>query len=158
MRIKRGDQAARKKTGHPFFVDTYGGGSFHTEMPPLRQPYDRRPRKSAFLRETAIQGAVTDDLERKNTMRSILERLYEGELYPAEKIVSTDPKYPLLEREIHKVQNALHVLLNEDGRKQLEHLGKLYMEENTMDCYAGFRHGFQLGARLMCEIFIQEER
>ena len=40
----------------------------------------------------------------------------------------------------------------------MEHLGKLYMEENTMDCYAGFRHGFQLGARLMCEIFIQEER
>ena len=90
-------------------------------------------------------------------MRSSLERLYEGELYPAEKIVSTDPKYPLLEREIHKVQKDLHVLLNEDGRKQLEHLGKLYMEENTMDCYAGFRHGFQLGARLMCEIFIREE-
>ena len=96
MRIKRGDQAALKQTGHPFFVDTYGGGSFHTEMPPLRQPHDWRPRKSVLLCGTAIQGAVTDDLERKNTMRSILERRYEGELYPAENIVSTDPKYPLL--------------------------------------------------------------
>ena len=82
----------------------------------MLQPYDRRPRKSAFLRETAIQGAVTDDLERKNTMRSILERLYEGELYPAEKIVSTDPKYPLLEREIHKVQNLSLIHISEPTR------------------------------------------
>ena len=124
----------------------------------MLQPHDWRPRKSVLLCGTAIQGAVTDDLESKNTKRSILELLSEGEHYPAEKIVSTDPKYTLLEREIHKVQNDLHVLLDEDGRKRLEHLGKLYMEENTMDCYAGFRHGFQLGARLMCEIFIQEER
>lgn len=91
-------------------------------------------------------------------MRSILERLYEGELYPAEKIVSTDPRYPQLEREIQEVQNDLRVHLDEDGQKQLEHLDKLYREENTMDCYAGFRYGFQLGAQLMCELLIREDR
>lgn len=78
-------------------------------------------------------------------MDSILKHLYEGELYPEEKIVSTDPKYHSLVREINEEQNYLYELLDETDGRRLEHLGKLYMEENAMDCYAGFAYGFRLG-------------
>ncbi len=89
-------------------------------------------------------------------MDSILKHLYEGELYPEEKIVSTDPKYHSLVREINEEQNYLYELLDETDGRRLEHLGKLYLEENAMDCYAGFAYGFRLGARMMCEIFAKE--
>ena len=59
-------------------------------------------------------------------------------------------------REINEEQNYLYELLDETDGRRLEHLGKLYMEENAMDCYAGFAYGFRLGARMMCEIFAKE--
>ena len=59
-------------------------------------------------------------------MDSILKHLYEGELYPEEKIVSTDPKYHSLVREINEEQNYLYELLDETDGRRLEHLGKLW--------------------------------
>ena len=58
-------------------------------------------------------------------MNKILEQLYNGEIYPSENIVPTNPKYRPLTRKINDEREALQTKLNAEDSERLEVLGEM---------------------------------
>ena len=85
-------------------------------------------------------------------MNNILEQLYNGEIYPTENIVPTNPQYRPLTRKISDEREALQTKLNAEDSERLEALGEMYVETSSMYGYENFLCGFKLGASLMLEI------
>lgn len=85
-------------------------------------------------------------------MKTILEQLYKGELFPNEQIVPSDPDYRALTHEIGAERESLKKLLGSEDAERLEKLGLAYYAESNMSDYANFSYGIKLGARLMYEI------
>lgn len=90
-------------------------------------------------------------------MKSILDRLYAGEMNPSEEIACTSPEYQLLVRQIDQEQEYISEKLDTADRIRLDRLGQLYMDEGTMTGYAGFLYGLRLGVRLIGEIFARDQ-
>lgn len=91
-------------------------------------------------------------------MNKILEQLYNGEIYPSENIVPTNPEYRPLTRKISDEREALQTKLNAEDSERLEALGEMYIETSAMYGYENFLCGFKLGALLMLEILKDEDR
>lgn len=86
-------------------------------------------------------------------MNNILKQLYNGEIYPSEQIVPTDPEYRPLELKISNERTALKKKLSKEDGERLEELGNMYLTSSTYISYANFSHGFKLGVLLMLEVF-----
>lgn len=56
-------------------------------------------------------------------MKSILDRLYAGEMNPSEEIVCTSPEYQLLVRQIDQEQEYISEKLDAADRIRLDRLG-----------------------------------
>lgn len=84
-------------------------------------------------------------------MNDILDRLYSGEIYPAEQIVPTDPQYRPTHQTISEEREYLLHKLSAEDAERLRNINDLYLESMSMNCYAGFSYGFKLAVRLMCE-------
>lgn len=56
-------------------------------------------------------------------MKSILDRLYAGEMNPSEEIVCTSPEYQLLVRQIDQEQEYISEKLDAADRNRLDRLG-----------------------------------
>ncbi len=89
-------------------------------------------------------------------MKSLIDQLYSGEIYPAEKIVPADANFQKLSKQIADERAYLKKRLDEKDADQLENLNDMYMEICSMNCYAGFSYGFRLGAKLMEAILTEE--
>lgn len=85
-------------------------------------------------------------------MNKILEQLYNGEIYPSENIVPTNPEYRPLTRKISDEREALQTKFNAEDNERLESLGEMYIETSAMYGYENFLCGFKMGALLMLEI------
>ncbi|WP_025689950.1 DUF6809 family protein [Paenibacillus zanthoxyli] len=85
-------------------------------------------------------------------MRSLLESLYYGSLIPDERVVSKDPKYRALSRQISESMESWKKKLSEDDFKDLEALADLFHQVQGMDMAASFTCGFKLGAAMMIEV------
>lgn len=83
---------------------------------------------------------------------SILYDLYEGEIYPSEKIAPTAPGYRSLLEKISNERKALQEKLNAEDGERLEALGEMYVDSSSMYGFENFSYGFKLGARLMLEM------
>lgn len=89
-------------------------------------------------------------------MKTILEELYSGNIYPAERIVSKDPEYRSVSKKISDIMAAWEKKLSEEDYKQLEALLDLRCESSGMEASASFTYGFKLGAVLMIEVLTEK--
>ncbi|MGG1613981.1 DUF6809 family protein [Paenibacillus phoenicis] len=86
-------------------------------------------------------------------MPSLLEELYAGHMVPVEMIVSRDPRYRPVCRQISDLTEYWRKKLGEEDFCELENLLDLYAKANTMHAAAVFSHGFKLGAALFAEVY-----
>ncbi|MCT2195568.1 hypothetical protein M3G15_10505 [Paenibacillus sp. p3-SID1389] len=85
-------------------------------------------------------------------MRSLIEELYTGHILPDEMIVSRDPKYRPLCRQISELTESWRKKLTEEEFSELEYLMDLQAQANDMHSMAVFKYGFRLGASLLTEV------
>ena len=69
-------------------------------------------------------------------MKSILEDLYDGNIYPAELIISKNPEYQPLSQKVSDVMDIWRKKLSEDDYNQLESLLDLRSELGWMEASA----------------------
>ncbi len=85
-------------------------------------------------------------------MKTILEELYEGNIYPAELIVPKDPEYRQLNKRISDMLATWKEKLSEADYNQLEALLNLNAESFSMEASESFMYGFKLGSLIMIEV------
>lgn len=90
-------------------------------------------------------------------MKSILQGLYEGEIFPDELIVPKDPEYRSVNKKIGEQKAYFKQKLSEEDSRKLEEFDSLYSQTSSMDSEASFLYGFCLGAMLMIEVFTGKE-
>lgn len=85
-------------------------------------------------------------------MQRILEQLFNGEIYPSERIVVSTPEYKEAQRVAIQAHDAFEKKLCDAMRKELD---EVYSKDSTVRSFYDeqyFVEGFRLGARLMLEI------
>ena len=85
-------------------------------------------------------------------MPNTLELLYHGTLFPNEDLVSKDPDYRPLNRQITNSLEAWRRRLSTDEFAELEALLDLYSQVQGMDMTAAFISGFKTGTTMMIEV------
>ena len=90
-------------------------------------------------------------------MKTILEQLFDGNIYPDELIISRDPEYRPLNKKISATMETWKKKLSEDDFKQLEDLLDLRSQSSSMHATASFMYGFKLGAAIMIEVLTGKE-
>ncbi|WP_432404802.1 DUF6809 family protein [Wukongibacter sp. M2B1] len=90
-------------------------------------------------------------------MKSILEELYDGNIYPDELIISKKPEYRLLNKKISDMLTMWKKKLAEDDYKQLEELMNLQSEASYLEASESFMYGFRLGTLIMIEVLTGKE-
>ena len=83
--------------------------------------------------------------------KTILQQLFDGEIYPSENINPSSPKYnevkKILAEEIHHFQKTL----SSDDREHFQKINGLYYEMESIYNYECFAHGFRLAVKFMVE-------
>jgi len=90
-------------------------------------------------------------------MKTILEELYEGNIYPDELIIPKNPEYRPLNQKISDTIETLKEKLSENDCKQLEALLDMRCETSSQDATASFLYGFKIGAVIMIEVLNGKE-
>ena len=91
-------------------------------------------------------------------MKSIISRLFEGEIFPAETAVPVNAEY---RSAIAKVSNTIEDLqetLTIEQNKKLEYIMDANAEIATMESKAYYAEGVRFGVELMIEIYHMSER
>lgn len=88
--------------------------------------------------------------------KSILQQLYDGEIYPAENILPTNNEYRKTEQQINTLMEKLKSKLPAD-QNLLEHLKLLENEMSTIYSFESFSFGFRLAVKLMIESFFLDD-
>ena len=91
-------------------------------------------------------------------MKSIISRLFEGEIFPAETAVPVNAEY---RSAIAKVSNAIEDLqrtLTMEQNKKLDHVMDMNAKIATMESKAYYAEGLRFGVELMIEIYRMGER
>ncbi|MGM1048898.1 MAG: DUF6809 family protein [Bacillota bacterium] len=86
-------------------------------------------------------------------MQSFLESLYYGQLNPIENVVSDDPQYRQLSRQISESMYAWKKRLSDDDFHEFEDLLDLYRQVQGLEMAASFADGFKLGATMIIEVY-----
>ena len=89
-------------------------------------------------------------------MKTILNQLYDGEIFPAEQIVPQDPAYHALVHRLSDEHEDLKRLLGKEAGDRLDALRNGHYQVSYMDCYANFSCGLRMGIQLMCAVFADE--
>ncbi|QQZ62780.1 hypothetical protein JI735_09730 [Paenibacillus sonchi] len=87
-------------------------------------------------------------------MPSILESLYHGSLFPNEDIISKDPNYRPINRQITQSLETWKQKLSSGEFEELESLLELYSQAQGMEMTAAFVCGFKAGSAMMIEILV----
>ena len=89
--------------------------------------------------------------------KCLLEQLYDGEFFPAEQILSTDPDYRPTCKKVSEKMKWLSSRMGDEEKKHLDELAELIAIRGSMDSYASFAYGFRYGALLMLEVLTGED-
>ena len=87
---------------------------------------------------------------------NILQQLYDGDMFPAERTVPKCPGYRETVHTFSDEQQHFYDTLGEEGRKRFDDLSNLRCELEGMENYASFASGFRLGVCLTVEAFTGE--
>lgn len=90
--------------------------------------------------------------ERMKHVKSILEELFDGTIYPDELIISKDPEYRPLNQKISNAMNVWRDKLSKEDYLSLEELMDLRSQVDSMHSASSFMYGFKLGAIIMMEV------
>lgn len=90
-------------------------------------------------------------------MKSILEELYGGNIYPDALIISKDPEYRTVIKKISDMLAVWKKKLSEDDYNQFRSLLDLHSEASSMEASESFMYGFRLGTLIMIEVFSGKE-
>ena len=89
--------------------------------------------------------------------KTLLKRLYNGEIYPSENIYLDKPKDKARKNKIFTEDEHFEELLSPEDFKRLEKLEDLRHDEMSDYLYANFLHGFRLGMGFAVEAFTNED-
>ena len=81
----------------------------------------------------------------------ILEKLYNGELHPAEEASSHDPAYEELCKQAEEQLRQLETVLSREQMEAVDRLCEIFSALICCEAKAKFEYGFSLGLRLMQE-------
>lgn len=85
-------------------------------------------------------------------MKSILQELFNGSIYPDELIISRDPDYSLLSKKISEMMNMWRNKLSKNEFAEFEALMDLRSEVDSLHAEASFMYGFKLATWIMIEV------
>ena len=85
-------------------------------------------------------------------MKSILEELYLGRLYPLEQIVPQDPEFHSANEKKSGLIKILETRLPAEDFQTVEELLDVDCNISVMEAYASFAYGFKLGALVILEV------
>lgn len=85
-------------------------------------------------------------------MDSILQSLYNGQIFPAEQIRCHSPEYLALQDKITLERELLLQTLSQENCDRLELIEKLTLETMDMDGFSNFSYGLKTGLLLGLEI------
>lgn len=83
----------------------------------------------------------------------ILEKIFSGNLYPAEEVIIPEEELKANESEIYKIMSHFEETLPQEEYLLLEKLADHYAHREFSSNKAQFIFGFRLGAQIMQEIF-----
>lgn len=86
--------------------------------------------------------------------KTLLQQLYDGEIYPAEQIVPKSPEYTELLRKLGTEKQYFRERLSVSDRERFEEMGDMHLEIASLCGYEDFTYGFRLGAGLMIEALV----
>lgn len=85
-------------------------------------------------------------------MQSILEKFFEGGIYPSEIIIPRNPEYRPLNKKISGKLDMWRNKLSEPDFQELEELLDLRSQADSMYAKASFMYGFKLAFWMMIEV------
>ena len=91
-------------------------------------------------------------------MKSIISRLFEGEIFPAETAVPVSAEYRSAIAKVSKTIEDLQGTLTMEQNKKLEYIMDTNAEIATMESKAYYAEGLRFGVELMIEIYCMGER
>ena len=83
--------------------------------------------------------------------KSILQQLYDGEVYPSENIKCYSPEYRELGSKIDEEKQYFKATLSPDDWSRFDKLEDMLYERSSAYSFANFTYGFRLGGSLMVE-------
>lgn len=104
-----------------------------------------------------LQTARGRDGKDGNNEMGILERLYNGGLRPAEKIVPRKKDYRPLTNKIAEERDYFMGKLPEEDKGRFREWNEMVSHCGDMTEHANFAHGFRLGMVIAFEIFMEGE-
>ena len=85
-------------------------------------------------------------------MKSILEELYLGHLYPLEQIVPQDPEFHSVNQKKSGLMEILETRLPAEDYQAVEELLDVDCNISVMEAYASFGYGFKLAVLIILEV------
>ena len=80
--------------------------------------------------------------------KSVLEQLFDGEIYPAESIRPESQEYKDLSKKIDEEKEYFKSILSEADRKHFDDFCDMIYSMHSVYAYADFSYGYKLGAQL----------
>ena len=91
-------------------------------------------------------------------MKSVISRLFEGEIFPAETAVPVNNEYRSAIAKVSKTIEELQETLTMEQNKKLDSVMDINAEIATMESKAYYAEGLRFGVELMIEIYRMSER
>ena len=85
--------------------------------------------------------------------KSILEQLFDGEIYPAENIRPESQEYKDLSKKIDEEKDYFKNTLPEADHKRFDVFCDMFYSMHSVYAYADFSYGYKLGAQLAYAAF-----
>ena len=83
--------------------------------------------------------------------KSILQQLFDGEIFPSENINPSDPTYVESKKALDEETNYFLNKLSGDDFDRFQKINDLYCKTTSIYSYECFAHGFRLAVALMAE-------
>ena len=91
-------------------------------------------------------------------MKSVISRLFEGEIFPAETAVPVNAEYRSAIAQVSETIENLQETMTMEQNKKLEHIMDMNAEIATMESRAYYAEGLRFGVELMIEIYRMSEK
>ena len=89
--------------------------------------------------------------------KSILQKLFDGEIYPGEDIKPDNPRYKEIMKQMGEDQAYFLENLSESDAERVKNMYEMYLISYGMYGYECFSHGFRLCHALMLECLTNKE-
>lgn len=89
--------------------------------------------------------------------KSLLQQLYDGDIYPAENILPKDPRYKELCREIGVKADDFKEKLSLEDKAVFEQIKEIEEQISVLFSFENFSYGFRLGVMFMTDTFMSDD-